>query len=956
MIACDQMKKALLIIISSIIINSTLFSQESLTRNIPPDKVATKYYSTLSGTDTTADKQLRYLTDYLRSNQPPPPEKIYVHTDRTTYMVQDTIWFKAYSWCGYEQVADTLSKVLYAELVNERGRKLISKKLLIENGISIGEFIIDTTIVPGKYFIRAYTQWMKNHAAGEPFISTVRISSFKQNFHIECNPAILRRNDRDSLLLKFGFFELDLNGNLKSSIKHDINFVLKSGEQVLDSGKITSANTIYQIIRTDLSRLDKKQIITKLDVSVNDGGVSYSRTFEIPVSEGLDMQFFPEGGTFVAGLQNRIAFKITGSDGLSRNIDGVIETKMGDTVTTFHSYNKGMGSFLLNPAPGKQYFGHFIYKERNYLVPLPAASENGCIMTIRNNPGGNPVLILRYSPSEKNSFRYITGSTHGNVWFSAFLKLTGDSCRFSIPMNFLPEGICRITLLTSDFKPLIERLLYVNKDNRFRVDIRSDSISYMKRSKVSISVSASGTDGTPVEASLSVAVVDKELTKGNKTDNGIVSYQLLESELKGNIEDPGYYFEKGNYTDPDALDLLMLTQGYRTFIKDNDSSIIKEYPPETNFHISGRLLSDKVLIRSKKDTYSNISLILMCFADTPYLSLSHPDSLGRFSLDIPLLYGQPRSLLQANNYRGKKFNGEIQIDEPTEQHEFPLPGMTLAERTEPVFENVAQLQTAIKTTLYKDPAYGYMSRDLPEVVVKAKAKNWYLDYKKDAVKIADLDSLDPTGNKYESLTDLLVREFGGILRLIPHTGMKTALLPCLSVMGPNEWFPVYVVNDFTWFDGHAGSNEEFLSKLSWVSNIPVNEIKKLSVLKPGDIASHYADPGISMDIRQSCVIIETYKKGFRGDPPGIKSLILEGLDAPREFYSPRYDNPAQNNYRYDGRTTLFWEPDLKTDSTGKARIEFYTSDRNSDFEVIVNGILQSSGSPGHGRKVISYGR
>ena len=56
---------------------------------------------------------------------------------------------------------------------------------------------------------------------------------------------------------------------------------------------------------------------------------------------------------------------------------------------------------------------------------------------------------------------------------------------------------------------------------------------------------------------------------------------------------------------------------------------------------------------------------------------------------------------------------------------------------------------------------------------------------------------------------------------------------------------------------------------------------------------------------------------------------------------------------YDGRVTLFWEPRLITDSNGEAKLEFYTSDRQTTYDVYVNGIMTESGHPGQGHAQIN---
>lgn len=92
-------------------------------------------------------------------------EKVYLHFDNTGYILGDTIWFKAYAVNASNLLPDTLSEVLYVELLNEKGKLLETKKLKIENGQCHGDFHLSETNVEyfaGFYEIRAYTKFMLN--------------------------------------------------------------------------------------------------------------------------------------------------------------------------------------------------------------------------------------------------------------------------------------------------------------------------------------------------------------------------------------------------------------------------------------------------------------------------------------------------------------------------------------------------------------------------------------------------------------------------------------------------------------------------------------------------------------------------------------------------------------------------------------------------------------------------
>jgi len=885
------------------------------------------------------------IEEYVKFNQPPPGEKIYLHLDRPSYLQGDTIWFKAYLWFGYDQLPDTISGVLYVDLLNPEGRIKLKRKLLIQNGTSQGDFCLDTTISPGSYTLRAYTRWMQNTNIGEPFYQKIIINPVNQNFQVDFSPSIIRQAGNDSLQISFRFFEIYQTGGLKNSYNHNVNYSLRIGDQILHSGEVQAVNTKEQVFRYNLPSRSETDSIAIFGVSIQDEGLTFEKEFRIPLYEGIDLQFFPEGGRLVTGLESRVAFKTIGTDGLSREVNGEIETGEGEIITAFGSSHKGMGTFLLKPEAKKNYFAHLWYNNRKYIIPLPSASEEGCVISVSFvGNGSTPYLTLKQNHFQADSQKYVIGSAYDKIWFSAIVKNTKDSCRFRIPFEILPEGVSRLTLLNENFVPECERLIFIDKKERFKIGVEADSSHYGTRSKVTLLIKTTGLDGKPAQTDLSLAVVDKEqITKGEEL-HGICAYKLLESELKGYIEDVGFYFKDDSCINYRALDLLLLTQGYRNFLTGNRKADELKYQPEKTFDISGKIKLIGSKSREKKFNYQDINLTLLCRSLNVYLDQSHPDSLGQFRFQIPLLYGKISSLLQATTSKRKPFYGEIVLDETLTTLRFKSQPIAPDKLAQPEVEYFNQLQAVKKTEISKNPAYGIKTINLPEVTVKAKSKNWYRDFDRNAEKIANLDSLDPTGNKYRSLNDILVKEFGARYHETDDR-TKTIFLPVVS-MKMDYWYPVYVINDETFLD-EAEPMVEFYSKLYQLSTFPVNEIKKLVVLSPGNIPAHYASTDISPYVRQSLVVIETYSNNtLRGDPPGIKTFILDGLDAPRIFYSPRYEGIFRNSPIYDGRATLHWEPSIRTDANGQAKVEFFTSDNPTTLEIIVNGIEPKSGNSG----------
>jgi hypothetical protein len=890
------------------------------------------------------------LEVYLQSHTTFPAEKIYLHFDRPSYLQGDTIWFKAYSWFGFDQVPDTVSKVLYVELLNPVGTIEQKRKLLIQNGASQGDFSLGKTITPGKYTLRAYTRWMQNMNTGEPFYQSITINPVNQNFQVECTPFIIKQAGNDSLKVSFRFFELNQRGELSSTDNHKINYSLISGGEMLHSGTVQAVNSKEEVFKCSLSSFKGKDSIAIFGLSIKDDRLTFEKQFRIPLNEPIDIQFFPEGGNMIEGIRSKVAFKAIGTDGLSREVSGVIEDDNEIVITDFKSYNKGMGAFSLKPEGEKKYFAHVVYNQRLYIIPLPEALKSGLAISVGSELAENTLPVkIKQTHSDVELQKYMTGSAYGKIRFAFPFNIT-DSCLLKIPIDLFPEGVSSLTVLNEGFKPECERLIYADKNQRFKIEVKPDSSSYGTRSRVTLSIKTTSPQGEPVQADLSLAVVDKEQISTDEEITSISAYKLLQSELKGHIENADYYFSGDSIIDHNALDLLMLTQGYRKFIPAGTNPEGQKFQPERSFDISGDIKLPGKGKRAKNYNYHDIGLTLLSASEPMYIELSNPDTLGKFAFHIPLLYGRNNSLLQASSKKGKPFYSDITLDDPPVAPQFTLPKLTVNKLTTPAVENVRRLQAVKKAEISKAPWDTSMLVTLGEVTVTAKAKNWYRNFEKDAEKIVDLDSLDPTGKKYQNIYELLVQEFGARYQRI--AGIQTILLPSYRSIGPALpfFYPIYVINGKTYWNGEGG----FLEPLGALSSLRVSQIKKVMVLPPmGSIVMSYtSNDFLIKSIYQSLVVIETYDDTFRGDLTGIKRFTLDGLDAPRVFYTPRYEGPQKKIPVYDGRATLYWEPSIRTDTSGRAKIEFFTSDRQTDLEVIVNGIEIESGNPGQAKFLI----
>ena len=82
---------------------------------------------------------------------PPDYKKLYLHTDRESYFLDDTVWFKAYYLDGQTHMPIPGWCSMYTELIDEHGKAIISLTFPLEDGVGPGQVITPDSIAPELY-------------------------------------------------------------------------------------------------------------------------------------------------------------------------------------------------------------------------------------------------------------------------------------------------------------------------------------------------------------------------------------------------------------------------------------------------------------------------------------------------------------------------------------------------------------------------------------------------------------------------------------------------------------------------------------------------------------------------------------------------------------------------------------------------------------------------------------
>ena len=364
-----------------------------------------------------------------------------------------------------------------------------------------------------------------------------------------------------------------------------------------------------------------------------------------PAPIKIQLQFFPEGGDLVADFKQKVAFKISDSQGKSLNGRGTLLNSQQQPLLTFESFHRGMGSFSFTPQKGERYAIQVAGFPDTFFLPVPRTDELALRLELPT-PDSLPVVVWKRHPGTAQVLLRCKDSI---VWQQKWMVPTGET-RLSIPIAQLPVGIAQVLLLDEAGRPFAERLVFLHQARRARVQLKTQQ-EYRPGEEVKIDIEARDEQGNPLDGLFSLAVVnDQYWTLADDQSDNILSRLLLSAELKGKIEAPAFYFIPNEPKAPTALDLVMLTHGWRKF----SWKEIRNIDPQK----SAKLVPfPKLLeIRGRVNVYPP-----KLFAQTKIRlegqkKFIRPDSLGYFKFVLPdSLINNPPSILATMRNRKKVY-------------------------------------------------------------------------------------------------------------------------------------------------------------------------------------------------------------------------------------------------------------------------------------------------------------
>lgn len=821
-----------------------------------------------------------------------------------------------------EHVPNDSSRLVYVEII-DADKKTVKRINPPSYWGLFNSYLVlsEAEFSQGEYLLRAYTRRMQNFGDSLFFTSRFAIADpAAPGWQVNVKQLFFK-NSRLSL-------SASISDTERRNKKDAVGIRLLSGNKTVL--RWSGAPDAFGLLHLD-TLLHKKETdhLLELEIAAKDG-----LKIRIPVSDESgkpDLQFMPEGGTFILGKEQRLAFKALNAIGKPIDIRGVIKDENGNTLTTLETEHLGMGAIQFNPMPGIIYTAVL---DNGYEYPLPNAIPFGYTLHVHSS-ADSVLLSIDATEDQRDKIFYFSATTRGVVRAWGRLRKKGEPVKIGLDKKQFPSGVVILTLYNEQLVPLNERAVFIWHNDQLKLSAAGHKAAYLPRDSVQLLLQAQNMQDQPVTGSFSLTVIDTSQVAINTLQENILSYMLLSSDMKGRVENPYQYF---NDSSANRADLLMLTQGWVSY---QQPPLHKSFAYEKDFSIHGKVTNvfNKAIARSSITLFGRVGTSGMFLMDTI------TNEQGHFLFqDFPIFDTDSISMvIKAVNKRGKAFNVGIELDEPAYpayNGKTPLAG-SIAIMMDSSVKGYTTRQRELVTGFKKDGLY------LEEVVVTGRAriagsKNLNADGGSD--QLINESTLEKTPK--ETLVEVLQRQVKGFRVGSPPRSSRQRYMV-------NSNIARFVIDgidlEFFYQQEQETTNIDYLLFYRGIlSYFSAEDIKSIEVMNTPRYNSAYRSRFLTIaelmssgpaTIDYSFIEITTQSGSgpFLRKVPGIYLLKPAYPFIAKQFYSPKYTSPQDRPVFPDHRTTVYWKADIITDSTGKAQTSFYTSESKSNYLMLIQG-------------------
>ena len=847
-------------------------------------------------------------------------EKLYLMTDKPYYSAGETLFLSGYLVHATLLTRNSSSRYVYVELITPEGQLVERIKIDADRGQFVGTFSLNARLTSGRYTLRAYTRWMTNFDMGYLFTREIYIGNYI-----------------DDAILTSVKYSVEQSGLVTARIRISDQFALP----------IVSTPVRYRTIidgksRSGQSRSDKNGEITLsfrpsenpndcIEIKVHANSRDLHRYIQMPsFSNDFHVHFCPEGGNLIGGVAQVIAFKALSVNGRSCEVTGDVFNSKGERVANIATEHRGMGRFVMRPEVGESYYAEFTKADGiTKRIDLPQVESAGVALRVMRQSDSYTVLV---QPSGVDISNYAAvihsrGAVVGVV----------ESLQQPIKLHNreLFDGIAQISIVEKGSNTVVaERLFYVRNGRYAAVNISSNKSMFNCRDKVVMNLYVTDSQGRAATGNFSMTVTDASVVEREDKEQNILSYMLLSSDLRGEVEDPGSYFIDSSPKRLDNLDLVMMTNGWRRYeLQSVLSGQLPRilYPMEDSERVRGSVFG--LIGRAKKP-----SVVLMN-PKTMYVEQFELNEYNNFIISGLDCKEDTQYIIQALNKKGKDKTVRIELD--TENYPIITSSHIREYYLEPAMPVPSAFLTRAKERYFFEG--GERVVDIEEIVVMARRSTSFFatstagsmlhgDLSRFATvydALATFKELDVVGTMVTTKNHYAARDvrvaFEEDNRVNSEGEGDVEFLQTVPSIEQDVNVPEVYIN------GNVAD-------ISALGDYDTKYVERLS------FADGRAATMLGLSALQGAILMEVSREGmvYTSDTDAMARVLIRGSHMPAEFFKPKYSTATElYNGAKDMRSTIAWEPLIRPSEGGLVSVDFYTADRSGVYDVIIEGITDS---------------
>ncbi|WP_409232291.1 carboxypeptidase-like regulatory domain-containing protein [Polaribacter gochangensis] len=628
----------------------------------------------------------------------------------------------------------------------------------------------------------------------------------------------------------------------------------------------------------------------------------------------IDLQFFPEGGSIIAEINGRVAFKAIGIDGLGKEVKGKIVDSNNNFISNIKSIENGAGVFNFNPKLGETYTA---IVNNDLKFKLPKTQSIGYKMLVSNINPKNIKVKVQATENLRGKKFYVVGHIHNEKYYQGKFEFGGKLLvDFEIPKNKLPTGIFKLTLFSEEGIPMAERAVFVNNNNELNITATIDNSKPILNNKIKVDIDMKDDRNWPVSTGVSISVTDADKFNRKENSTNILTQLLFESDLKGYVENPALFFNKSNRATRYRLELVMLTHGWRNInwkkIKNDALVKLNKHPFEQGIKISGVAKKSGNILLFKK-------IKMVALSENEYATYTATtNDKGEFTIENFNNVGETKINFNEIGNDGKLI--EIDVVLNTTKSTKNLPSNFRSFTKEPS-ENDVKYSKLTSLNLIND-SINKNATLLKEVKIKSTKKyekknitNYDRDNMSGYNMVPDHTILTEKMSHGEHLLDVLA-DIPGLEYIQNRIHIRRNPKPALWII-----------------DG--------MEVLELPYNMDFANIEKIEILKSVISTAIYGPRGVN-----GIIIFKTKTAKLKNSKIDFApKAIINGHSKYTEFYTPKFDAKSDVKSYNEFKTTLYWNPILFTDKDGKATIYFDKPKEVKNLQITIEG-LSKYGNPG----------